>query len=109
MSFKVVEPVDKSWTILDLATKRCPPTWEEAFAYARDELVDISARIQQKEQAGERVFPNNKEDIFRCFELCPLYSLKVIIFGQDPYPQEFGKGSLARGLCFSVPRTAMIP
>lgn len=41
-----------------------------------------------------------KDKIYRALELTPLAETKVVIVGQDPYPQP-GK---AQGLCFSYPR-----
>jgi uracil-DNA glycosylase len=41
------------------------------------------------------------KDIFRAFSLCPLSGLKVVILGQDPYPNVLH----ANGLAFSVAPT----
>lgn len=46
-----------------------------------------------------------EEDIFRCFRLTPLHSVKVVILGQDPY---HGLGQ-AMGLSFSVNRETKLP
>ena len=43
----------------------------------------------------ETIFPAQK-DIFRAFKLTPFEKVKVVILGQDPYPDE-----RADGLCFS--------
>ena len=43
----------------------------------------------------EKIFPAQK-DIFRAFKLTPFEKVKVVILGQDPYPDE-----RADGLCFS--------
>lgn len=38
----------------------------------------------------------NLPDVFRAFELCPYNSLKVVMIGQDPYPQK----NVATGVLF---------
>lgn len=37
-----------------------------------------------------------QSDVFKAFELCPLRSLKVVMIGQDPYPQK----GVATGILF---------
>lgn len=54
-------------------------------------------RFVREEYAARQIFPAGR-NIFRAFDRCPLYSLKVVIIGQDPY---HGEGQ-ANGLCFSV-------
>lgn len=46
-----------------------------------------------------------RSKIFRCFELCPLEKVAVVILGQDPYHTV----GLADGLAFSVPKNAKLP
>lgn len=58
-----------------------------------EELV----QFVKEEYATATIFPLGK-NIFRAFDKCPLYKLKVVIIGQDPY---HGEGQ-ANGLCFSV-------
>jgi len=45
------------------------------------------------------------EDVFKAFELTPLNKVKVVIIGQDPYPNPKD----AMGLAFSVPKDRPIP
>jgi uracil-DNA glycosylase len=51
-------------------------------------------------EEGERFTPPLKT-IFRAFETCPLLKLKVIVVGQDPYPQL----GVADGISFSCGNT----
>ena len=37
-----------------------------------------------------------QSDVFKAFELCPLKDLKVVMIGQDPYPQK----GVATGILF---------
>ncbi|WP_185873206.1 uracil-DNA glycosylase [Blattabacterium cuenoti] len=46
-----------------------------------------------------------KNDIFNSIKYCPFNTIKVVILGQDPYPN---KGQ-ADGLCFSVPNGISFP
>lgn len=55
-----------------------------------------SAVIQEYQQHSCCPPPNQ---IFRAFELCPLNKVKVVIIGQDPYPEN--KRGKADGLAFS--------
>lgn len=50
------------------------------------------------ERAEREVYPR-PEDVFAAFDLTSYDDIRVVILGQDPYPQ-LGQ---AHGLCFSVP------
>ena len=52
-------------------------------------VVDLSEadRILRKLSASNAIICPQIKDIFRAFLLCPFYSLRVCIIGQDPYPQ----------------------
>ncbi|WP_282674039.1 uracil-DNA glycosylase [Lactococcus cremoris] len=66
---------------------------------AEDYFPKMIEFINQTYQEGKIYPPENQ--IFRAIELTPLAQTKVIIVGQDPYPQP-GK---AQGLAFSYPAT----
>lgn len=59
--------------------------------------IDLAKKVNE-------VYPP-EELIFNALELTPLYSVKVVIIGQDPY-HEPGQ---AHGLCFSVPNGCKLP
>lgn len=105
----IISPVDQSWNILDIATK-CPPrTWEAVFNFAKAELKDVSDILSDDEKMYGGFYPL-KKDIFKAFELTPLPSVKVVLIGQDPYPQTLGNGfPRAQGLSFSVSQDDQIP
>ena len=73
-----------------------PSGWEEFFM--RDDiqriLKIISDKLQKEAKEGKTIYPNINK-VFRA--LMPLDKVKVVIIGQDPYPN----GS-AVGYCFSV-------
>ncbi len=57
-----------------------------------------------RERAKHEVYPE-PHDMFEAFHLTDYEQLKVIILGQDPYPQP----GRANGLCFSVPHGVSKP
>ena len=61
-------------------------------------VVDLQEadRIVRKLSASNHICPQLK-DIFKAFLLCPLRNLRVVIIGQDPYPQK----GVATGLAFA--------
>ena len=61
-------------------------------------------RFVKSEYSAGQVFPAGR-NIFRAFDKCPFYKLKVVIIGQDPY-HEIGQ---AHGLSFSVKPGIAIP
>lgn len=60
----------------------------------RTELNNVMARVGQ-EYKRKPLCPA-QSDVFRAFELCPLNDLKVVMLGQDPYPQK----EVATGVLF---------
>ena len=79
-------------------------SWDHVFEDAQPELQTIANTLDDLEY-----FPD-KQDIFRAFELTPLSSVRVVIIGQDPYPQLTKSGHpRATGLAFSIARDDTIP
>lgn len=77
-----------------------PPGWEEAFTANRDVLIAANGRLVQK---GAYLPPQHL--IFSVFWAVPLNKIRVVIMGQDPYPQP----GVANGLSFSTNRGERIP
>lgn len=69
------------------------------FIFSSD-FDGIITQLAKLSTDGKRFTPPLKH-VFRAFEECPLKDLKVIIVGQDPYPQ-FG---VADGISFSCGNT----
>lgn len=106
---EIVEPIDESWTIYDICKKAPPVGWKDIFENAENELKDVSDLLAHEEKIGNKFFPLKKH-LFRAFELTPLDKVRVVIFGQDPYPSLTKKGTpVAQGLSFSVDRFTPIP
>lgn len=70
-----------------------------SFLISKD-FEKIIETLYQKVSQGERFTPPLKS-IFRCFTECPLNNLKVVIIGQDSYPQL----NIADGIAFSCSNT----
>lgn len=60
----------------------------------RTELNNAMSKVSM-EYMRKPVCPN-QPNVFRAFELCPLKDLKVVMLGQDPYPQK----GVATGILF---------
>lgn len=60
----------------------------------RTELNNVMAKVGQ-EYRRKPLCPV-QSDVFRAFEFCPLNDLKVVMLGQDPYPQK----GVATGVLF---------
>lgn len=60
--------------------------------------LKLEDELELREQAGALIIPP-PDRIFRCFETTSFHSTRVVLVGQDPYPD----GKLADGLAFSVP------
>lgn len=79
--------------------------WQRLFC--RQPYTELWPPIQEKLQQELRRYPvlPPSKSIFRAFQLTSFRQTKVVIMGQDPYPNP----EHAMGLAFSVPETAHIP
>ena len=69
-----------------------------------DDLIKTYQKKLETLYQKEAVNPPFK-DVFKAFELTPLNTVKVVIIGQDPYPNPLD----VMGLAFSVPKSRPIP
>ena len=74
-----------------------PDYWKEILQDYKTQIDELGAQLQKRADQGERILPDKKH-LFRALELNP-EQVKVIIVGQDPYPNI----SDAIGLSFAVP------
>lgn len=83
------------------------PEWLKLLnGYRNDELhrnVEFVYSNSGK-NGSPRVFPS-RENLFRAFSFVNPHDVRVVILGQDPYPQPGN----ACGLCFAVPETQPVP
>jgi uracil-DNA glycosylase len=74
-----------------------PDHWKKILQDYNSQIDELGTKLQKKADQGERILPDKKH-LFRALELKP-EQVKVIIVGQDPYPNI----SDAIGLSFAVP------
>lgn len=81
------------------------PKWQTVLQpeFDKDYFVRLTDFVRN-EYKTRRIFPPGSL-IFNAFNLCPYDKVKVVILGQDPYPNE----GQAHGLCFSVNENVEFP
>ena len=80
-------------------------SWEEVFnEISKKSYFKALMSFLDEEYSKKTIFPP-KELIFNAFKLTPLNKVKVVIFGQDPYPNP----NEAMGLAFSVNKGIKVP
>lgn len=87
-------------------TERIPESWRPVLEPVLDspEGKRLTGWLAAEESAGKAAYPPQGSRL-RALELTPLYEVRVVILGQDPY---HGPGQ-AMGLSFSVPQGEKIP
>jgi uracil-DNA glycosylase len=88
-----------------LYEKLKPSGWGDRlkmFLLSKD-FENILTHLYDESQAGRRFTPVLK-DLFRAFEECPYDKLRVVVIGQDPYPQ----AGVADGISFSCSHTGKV-
>ena len=63
-----------------------------------------AGRIIRKLMTSRQVICPQIKDIFKAFTLCKLHDLKVVIIGQDPYPDLLEGKPRATGIAFANPK-----
>lgn len=73
-------------------------TWLYALEseFKKSYYKNLMLKLEEAYNQGKEVYPNQWA-IFKALDLCPPYQAKVLILGQDPYPQP----GMASGLAFS--------
>ena len=98
-------------TVMEVSLKMMEraPTWKKVFENSKNEIQAISDLLIEDSKEKGRFLPGNK-NLFRAFELTPLNKVKVVLFGQDPYPTVLPSGlPRAQGISFSVRQDDEIP
>lgn len=79
--------------------------WNEFFEnIQKKEYFQKLMKFVNEEYQTKIIYPL-KENLFNAFKLTPLQDVKVVILGQDPYPNP----NQAMGLAFSVPEGIKLP
>lgn len=105
--------VDQSWSVSRIVKERIPATWDKVFEEAKYDLEETSEYLEKDERENGMWYPL-KKNLFDAFHYTPLNMVKVVIIGQDPYPQtvrDKNGNSIprAQGLSFSVSPDDEIP
>ncbi len=81
-------------------------SWKDVLSteFEKEYFKKLTDFVRGEYISGKTIYPEPK-NIFNAFNLCPLYNVKVVIIGQDPY-HEPGQ---AHGLCFSVEQGTDFP
>ena len=74
-----------------------PRLWQNELAFLRTEIDEIEEKLIAEANSGARILPA-RHHVFRALEIPP-QNAKVLIVGQDPYPNP----DHAIGLSFAVP------
>ncbi|WP_454111970.1 uracil-DNA glycosylase [Microbacterium aurum] len=83
---------------------RLPASWADALPRTLD-VDSLYASVDALYSARPgAVSPLRRTDVFRAFHLTPLASVRVVILGEDPYPDP----AHAHGLAFSMPSVGRV-
>lgn len=72
--------------------------WDDLKFWSSDEWKTIQDKLDHWDRNGTSYNPN-REDIFLALDSTPMEDVKVVLVGQDPYPNK----KLATGLAFDIP------
>jgi len=85
---------------------RIESTWKAALndEFQKPYMIKLKEFLRHEKGIKKIIYPKSK-NIFKAFDYAPIFHVKVVILGQDPYhgPNQ------AHGLCFSVPAQIAIP
>ena len=85
------------------------PGWSEKLESHKGAISKISQIIEKKESEFGQYYPL-KKNLFKFLEITPLEKVKVVIWGQDPYPTLLPDGTpRAQGYSFGVEKSDQIP
>jgi uracil-DNA glycosylase len=88
-----------------LAAWKASMPWPDVLGVETSKpYFDDLMRFLAQERAKHQVYPAPR-DVFAAFDLTSHRDVRVVILGQDPYPNP----GQANGLCFSVPRDVRMP
>lgn len=101
--------VSEEWTLAETFAYTAPAAWRHIMVNLQSHIDNISRLLNEEKPYYGRYLPLNK-DLFTAFHLVRPENVRVVIIGQDPYPQVLGNGlPQAMGLAFSTRRGWSIP
>ena len=91
---------------IDPSTIRIESSWKEHLReeFSKPYFAQIKEFLTLERGQGKILYPPGPL-IFNAFEQTPFDEVRVVILGQDPYPNP----GQAMGLCFSVPAGIAVP
>jgi uracil-DNA glycosylase len=99
----------KMTTIYDCLYDKNYPGWSEKLEEHKTSIRQLSNIIDKKEKEFGEFYPL-KENVFKSLEMTPLHKVKVVIWGQDPYPTLLANGKpRAQGYSFGVDKNDQVP
>lgn len=110
IKFYPVYKDDRGLDLYRIIMTRHPPSWSEFFMSTEEEVKHACHRIEAETNTnGKAVYPESNK-VLTAFWLTPLFTLRSIIVGQDPYPGLNKQGMpKAMGACFCSDRGNEIP
>jgi len=109
MSIIIEDEIDQESTIYDALYNKNYGLWSEKLEPHRKAVELISNMIQEKEKEFGEFYPL-KKDVFKFLEMTPLEKVKIVIWGQDPYPTLLPNGKpRAQGYSFGVDKNDAVP
>ncbi len=101
--------VSEEWTLAQTFAYSVPDPWRHIMVNLQPHVENISRLLDEEKQYFGRYLPLNG-DLFTAFRLVRPENVRVVIIGQDPYPQILQNGlPQAMGLAFSTRRGWSIP
>ena len=96
-------------SLYELLMEKNYPGWSPHFKKYEKALKNAFSLIDNAEIKYGNYYPE-KEDIFRFLELTDLTKLKVVVWGQDPYPTLLSNNKpRAQGYAFGVHKDDKVP
>lgn len=82
------------------------PSWQAVLAeqFQMPYMLALDEFLKEQKTQSKIIYPHS-DNWFHALETTPLYDVKVVILGQDPYHQP----GQAHGLCFSVMPGVKVP
>lgn len=104
----VIDKIGYEPTLYEQIMTRHPPSWSEFFLGAQPE-IEHACRMINNSSTGRALFPLIPR-VLAAFWLTPLFLMKAVIIGQDPYPGMTRSGMpKAIGACFASDRGNDMP
>lgn len=109
MKIESVERNTDPKTIYDALYAENIYSWTSKLRPYKDAVKLISDHIETLVEKDGEFYPRPK-DVFNALKLTPLCDIKVVIWGQDPYPTLLPNGEpRAQGYAFGVDRSDNVP